>query len=119
MGDMVNLFGGNNALEWYKAGMMSLMKHWNAIDHHRHNKFLYLIRTCLRGCLKYMKTREKLWLKFEEAIKYFMDPPDLSADGAVLQLIGIYIEELGKSFGDIRETKYMCFLEPILFVSSF
>eukprot|EP01022_Parablepharisma_sp_SALTPOND_P021977 TRINITY_DN439_c0_g1_i1.p6 TRINITY_DN439_c0_g1~~TRINITY_DN439_c0_g1_i1.p6 ORF type:complete len:373 (+),score=60.98 TRINITY_DN439_c0_g1_i1:2814-3932(+) len=116
IGKMVHFFDKELALKWYKAGMTALMKHWNTIDHHRHNKFLYLIRTCLHGALELVKKCEGPYDKFSEIMKYFLDPSDLSADGAVLHIMEIYFDEISNVFEGLSEAQLSPLLEPILFV---
>jgi hypothetical protein len=115
LGEMMQLFNEDLALKWFKAGMINLMTHWNTIDHHRHNKYLYLIRMCLTNCLRYVKEHPKSRKEFIETMKYLMSV-DLSADGAVLQLMAVYIEELGKLFEVFDDMNY---IEPLLYVLSY
>jgi len=113
LGEMIGFFNEDLALKWFKAGMINLMTHWNTIDHHRHNKYLYLIRMCLANCLKYVKEHPKTRKEFIEIIKYLMGGKDVSGDGTVLQLMAVYIEELGKLFEVFDDMNY---IEPLLFV---
>ncbi len=64
MAEMIAFFAPDSALAWYKAFMTCMMKHWNTIDHYRHNKFLYLIRTHFHGMLEYLKTHETKEVNF-------------------------------------------------------
>ena len=115
---MGKFFDEKAVLRWYRAGTLCLMKHWNSIDHHRHNKYLYLIRACLKDVLEYIKEKEKkeLYSEFSNMMKYFMDPSDISADGAILHLIEIYFEEINHVFEGMTESQLTPLLEPILCV---
>lgn len=116
IGNIINFFSEELGLKWFKAGMVNLMSHWNTIDHHRHNKYLYLIRVCFSSCLKYIKERPKLRKDFVELMNYLMDPDDLAGDGVVLQLMTVYIEEIGKIIEVLGDSSAMHFVEPLLHV---
>ena len=59
IGGLISVLPPTLALNCFKASMSCLMQHWNNIDHHRHNKFLYLIRTLLSGMIAYIKTHSE------------------------------------------------------------
>lgn len=55
MSQLILSFPSNLSLKWFKAGINNLMEHWINIDHHRHNKFLFLIRTHMHEMLANLK----------------------------------------------------------------
>jgi len=118
IGQIIKNLDKETALKWYNYGMKCIMNHWNSIDHHRHNKYLYLIRMYLRGLLEFasaQKENYEIYTKICEQMKYFMNPPEISADGAVLQLISVYFEEIAKVFESLNDQQLLPLVEPLLY----
>lgn len=48
----------DSTLEWLQAGFCVIKSHWNQIDYHRMNKFLYLVRVLVLQGLKYLEEKK-------------------------------------------------------------
>jgi ribosomal RNA-processing protein 1 len=107
------------AFEWLRAALSCLTRHWTGIDKHRHNKFLYLIRTHIHETLLLLLPSDKRPLLPElcALLKDFVVPGENTADGVALQLIGIWLEEVETTLKEVNEEEMGEVVELLLFVS--
>ncbi|XP_050300485.1 ribosomal RNA processing protein 1 homolog isoform X2 [Anthonomus grandis grandis] len=117
--NLIHSFEFDEAMQFFKIGLITLQNEWVGIDQLRLDKFLMLVRRLLRQALFVLKknnfkklTNEAFTKVLEETILSTEKTPPL---GLVMHFIEIYLEELAKvSDGMLQKTRTIDFLRPFI-----
>lgn len=102
--------------QWFESCLYIFNKHWDKVDNFRIDKYLMLVRNIFNAAFQIFKRtdydqQDMEW--FCQLIgKWFSD--NLTAQGLLLQMVDIFVPEMGKVNNQISLTHLSKLLEPFL-----